>query len=1125
MNSGRGRLGSARSTRRVWGVASVLAVLAVILGGQYFFQGRFVASARTGAVRAVAQVATCEINILSPEVEFGAGGGAGVINVTAAANCSRTATTAESWIRITSGATATGSGTVGYSVSANAGPERSGTIFIAGLAYSIRQLPSCSFSINPKEQNIGAGGGSGTVAVSTSAGCTWTAGTVMVAEPELPRTYLDTTYTPSQRTPIYVPAGGDLQAAIDRARAGDVITLQAGASFTGNFTLPPKSGTDWITIRTSAPDSSLPAPGTRITPSFAGALARILTPNVAPAIEALSGAHHYRLIGLEIAAAPSAPFVYSLITLGGGETSLAQLPHNLILDRLYIHGSARFTLRRGVQLNSASTAIIDSYISDCHEVGVDSQAIGGWNSPGPIKIVNNYLEGAGENFMLGGADPTIPNLVPSDIEFRRNHCFKPLSWRIEDPSYGGIAWGVKNLFELKNAQRVLVDGNLFENNWTMGQNGFAILFTVRNQDGTAPWSVVQDVTFTNNIVRRAGAGVNVLATDDNHPSMPTVRLKIANNLLDDIDGTRWRGSGAAFQIGAGPEHIVIDHNTVLHGGNVISAYGAPARGLIFRNNLLRNNEYGIKGDNRSTGNATINTYLPGSLIRRNVLIGGSSTAYPAGNFFPATVADVGFSNFSGGDYRLAVQSPYRNAATDGEDIGCNFQLLDAAMNGGASLPVGTLSASPWIKVTAGASGTGSGAVTYSVAPNTGPARTGVLLIAGQTMQIHQEANCPGISIPPMTLPAGMRGTAYNQSLTATGGIAPYRYTVLSGALPVGMRLQVDGTLNGTPVQSGRYDFSVQVTDAVQCFAMQSFSLLIELPEGSGPARPGDFDGDGKTDFALWRGPVGDWILSSSSTGITTTYNWGSSISPYNDVAVPGDYDGDGRFDYAVWRQSTGAWYVMPSGDPTPRGETLGQSGDVPVPGDYDGDGKTDLAVWRKAGGIWLIRKSTDGQLLSQAWGSGVSPHFDRPVPADYDGDGKTDLAVWRESNGFWYILKSSDGQLQAANWGAARAPYNDVPVPADYDGDGKADIAVWRRQDGFWYIIKSGSGLMQFTLWGSSARGDIPVPGDFDGDGKADICVWRPGDGAWYVLRSSDGEIISKSLGQAGDTPVSKQRR
>ena len=178
-------------------------------------------------------------------------------------------------------------------------------------------------------------------------------------------------------------------------------------------------------------------------------------------------------------------------------------------------------------MNSATSAVIDSYISECHEAGADSQAIAGWNGPGPFKIVNNYLQGAGENLMFGGADPTITNLVPSDIEVRGNHFDKPVSWRT-------AAWSVKNIFELKNARRVLIDGNIFEHNWPQAQNGFSILFTVRNQDGTAPWSVVQDVTFTHNIVRHVAAAVNILGTDDIHASQQTKRILISNNLFDDV---------------------------------------------------------------------------------------------------------------------------------------------------------------------------------------------------------------------------------------------------------------------------------------------------------------------------------------------------------------------------------------------------------------------------------------------------------------------------------------------------------------------------------------------------------------------------------------------------------------
>ena len=513
------------------------------------------------------------------------------------------------------------------------------------------------------------------------------------ADPELPRVFIDTTYAPPTGRTIAVPAGGDFQAAIDQAQPGDVITLQAGATYTGNFTLPAKTGNDWIVIRTSAPDSSLPPPGARITPAHASIMPKIVTPNSQPAVEALSGAHHFRLIGLEFAVATGVPQAFSLIELGDNQTSLAQLPHDLILDRLYIHGSPSITLRRGVTLNSASTAVIDSYISDCHEEGADSQAIGGWNGAGPFKIVNNYLEGAGENFILGGADPTITNLVPSDIEFRRNYCFKPLSWKINDPSYAGTPWGVKNLFELKNAQRVLIDGNVFEQVWTMAQNGFAILFTVRNQDGTAPWSIVQDITFTNNIVRRVGGGINMHGTDNNQPSLVTRRIRIANNLFEEVDEQRWDGTGIAFLfngengpvVKGGLHDVTIEHNTVFQTNSIIATGDSPSDGLVFRNNLLPHNQYGIKGDGRGPGNDTIDTYFPDSVFKKNVIAGGPSANYPADNFFPPSLDQVGFVNRAGANYRLAPASPYKNAGTDGKDIGCDFDALNAAINGSATV--------------------------------------------------------------------------------------------------------------------------------------------------------------------------------------------------------------------------------------------------------------------------------------------------------------------------------------------------------------------------------------------------------------------------------------------------------
>ncbi len=377
--------------------------------------------------------------------------------------------------------------------------------------------------------------------------------------PERPRTRVDTApVSPTGRT-IRVPAGGDLQAAINDAKAGDAIALEPGATYTGPFRLPRKDGDGWIVIAPRT-ERGLPPPGQRVTPSHAPAMSKLVASSGDAVIEADAGAHHYRLVGLEIAPADGV-FLRALVHVGTNETDAASQPHHVIIDRCYLHGDPRKGTRRGIALNARDSAVVNSYLSDFKEVGADSQAVAGWNGAGPLKIANNYLEGAGENVMFGGADPSIPDLVPADIEIIGNHFSKPLRWKEGDATFEGTAWTVKNLFELKNARRVLVDGNLLEYNWPHGQNGFAILFTPRNQDGGAPWSVVEDVTFVNNVVRHVAAGINMLGRDDIHKSQPTRRIAILNNVFLDVGG-RW-GRGRLFQLLDGVERR--DHRAQ-HGG-------------------------------------------------------------------------------------------------------------------------------------------------------------------------------------------------------------------------------------------------------------------------------------------------------------------------------------------------------------------------------------------------------------------------------------------------------------------------------------------------------------------------------------------------------------------------------
>jgi hypothetical protein len=490
--------------------------------------------------------------------------------------------------------------------------------------------------------------------------------------PEPPRALVPLAWSAPTGSVIALAAGEDLQAALDRAQPGDAIALAAGATYVGPFTLPAKGGDDWITLRSQA-EARLPPAGGRVTPRDADAMPKLVAAT-GSVITAAPAAARYRFVGIEVHPSPGV-FLWNLVDLGSGENTLENLPARIVFERCYLHGDARRGTRRGIALNGRELAVVDSHLADFKEVGADSQGICGWGGPGPFRIENNHIEAAGENVMFGGVDPAIRGLVPSDIEVRRNHFVKPLSWKADEPGYEARAWTVKNLFELKNARRVLIEGNVFEHNWVQAQNGFAILFTVRNQDGHAPWSVVEDVIFRDNVVRHTGSGVNVLGRDDNAPSQQTRRISIANNLFLDVGERRWGGGGRLFQILDDTASITIEHNTAFQTGNLVSADGRPHAGFVFRDNIALHNEYGVIGTGTASGTQTLATHFPGADFRRNVIVGGVAARYPSDNFFPAGLEQVGFEDAAQGNYRLRADSPYRGAATDGKDVGVDFDAL------------------------------------------------------------------------------------------------------------------------------------------------------------------------------------------------------------------------------------------------------------------------------------------------------------------------------------------------------------------------------------------------------------------------------------------------------------------
>jgi hypothetical protein len=455
---------------------------------------------------------------------------------------------------------------------------------------------------------------------------------------ELPRIHVQSalTDTPAPGRGRLIKEGENLQEAIDAAKCGDTLKLQAGAVFRGLFRLPAKSCDDshWIILRTSAPDGSLPAEGKRITPCYAGVAALPGRPdfrcaavgNVMAKIEFdrysdsgpilfQNGANHYRFIGLEITRAVPGLHMRNLIQ----PDKLGSTAHHLVFDRLWLHGTAQDETKGGLHLSGTTyVAAVDSYFSDFHCIAMkgsctDAQAIngGGGDAPGgPYKIVNNFLEASGENIMFGGAPGTT---TPADIEIRHNHLFKPMNWRPGRPDFVGSSSNdpfiVKNHFELKNAQRVLFEGNVLENVWGgFSQTGFSILLTPANQDNLCPLCRVTDVTIRYNKVMHCASALQMVNGFNKAGTSASAgeRYSIHDLIVDDLDGEAYKGFGNFLTIVSLKlpiKDVLIDHVTAF-----------PTRAVITL----------INGVDHKLGNFTITNNVFSAGVRQIASAGGGS---------------------------------------------------------------------------------------------------------------------------------------------------------------------------------------------------------------------------------------------------------------------------------------------------------------------------------------------------------------------------------------------------------------------------------------------------------------------------------------------------------------------
>jgi hypothetical protein len=417
--------------------------------------------------------------------------------------------------------------------------------------------------------------------------------------PNLPQKFVNTTlaFPPGARM---VPAhdASQLTQAIKNAMQGDIIILDAGVTYTGYWKLPPTSpasgqAAEYTYIVTANFMQKHPQ-GKRVNPvTDAQDMAKLVTPNTAAVFEPLGGANHWRFIGLEITS--SSTYIPPGSTSGNGYTYFLigsqshpqPLPDSIIVDRCYIHGVDPGASATGqdvvtaVQANASNYGIIDSYISAVHAPGQDTQAIGAYDSPGPFKIENNYLEAAGENIMFGGAGSNGNRGVPSDIIIRYNLLFKPLAWEpLSRPANESLV--VKNAFELKSAQRVVFEFNTIQNVWSDGQAGYAIVLTVRSSQ-SGDFAVVNDVIIRHNSLLNVVAGINMLAADDNCGVAPYT------NCMNAGSQDRWEISDNVLTFWP-PSLSGGDRNLMMHispGLDRINNKQGVPRDIVFERNTYR----------------------------------------------------------------------------------------------------------------------------------------------------------------------------------------------------------------------------------------------------------------------------------------------------------------------------------------------------------------------------------------------------------------------------------------------------------------------------------------------------------------------------------------------------------
>jgi hypothetical protein len=560
-----------------------------------------------------------------------------------------------------------------------------------------------------------------------------------VVLPQLPQSCPSPVY-PSYTSTVAVNSFAALQTAVNTVPCGTRIVLQAGVQYTGNLVVPAVNcASNPILFENSAiaamPNWLIPSQilaGTNAVPTIA-------SPNSGNAIGISDGASGLYFAGIEFTTTPTANYVYPVVGMGEQTSVQALLPNGIVFDRCLVHpatplpaanGSSNAV--RGIDLNCVNCAVITNQVWGFMQTGQDTQAINMANTTGPILISNNRLEATGENIILNTSCPQsgyagygLPGCpAPSDITVTNNHLTKQMAWRNAPAGCNAVeligCYDVKNLFEIKHGQRVLLDSNILDTTFAEGQAEFLIM----NCFATGPY-ICQDFTITSNLLEHGPMFSPIAGNGDSQTGQ---RVLFRNNLAVDVNGVTYGGTGEAFQI-QNTVNFTADHNTIVNQPslyiNALDFSDAPPStdiGFQYTNNF----QYGSPfADAMSPGQAI--AALPSPVFGGQVFVGDwwpnnypaspgnppgiATPPYPPGIMttdsqttpvtgqpgcpydnkpiaacWPLDWATVGFVDFPNGSVGanlpgmiLSPSSPFHGAATDGLDIGANINAVLAAI--------------------------------------------------------------------------------------------------------------------------------------------------------------------------------------------------------------------------------------------------------------------------------------------------------------------------------------------------------------------------------------------------------------------------------------------------------------